>query len=342
MSDGQPGTTLPPPLIELLPGPGGDGTTGNVYAVAPRPRARPLYGRAFVLFALTFLCATTLGPVMYQISRTDMARTLVDKDYSTLLTPSVVAGVWGNPALLRIGLAFSIPALLILFCHEMGHFIACRIYRIPCTPPFFLPSPFNFGTFGAFIRIKAPIQSKRQLFDVGIAGPIAGFVALIPCLSYGIAQSQVSRAIPPDGSLLLLGRSLAIELAVRLFHGPLPPGTTLNLHPVALAAWLGLFATALNLLPLGQLDGGHILYAATGAFQRRLALPFWLALALLGYLWPGWLLWCVIVLVIGLRHPPVYDEATPLDPKRRALAWVALALFALSFMPVPIQYVTVP
>ena len=138
-------------------------------------------------------------------------------------------------------------------------------------------------------------------------------------------------------TLLLPGRCLAIQLAAWLFHGRLAPGTILNLHPVALAAWLGLFATSLNLLPLGQLDGGHILYAATGRLQRRLALPFWLALALLGSYWPGWLLWCVIVLVIGLRHPPVYDEASPLDPKRRALAWVALVLFVLSFMPVPLR-----
>ena len=292
-----------------------------------------------MLFALTFLCTTTLSPVMVLMSRTDVTTTL-----DPFLTPTVVTAVWRSPELLRMGLAFSIPALLILLCHEMGHYIACRIYGIPCTPPFFLPVPVNFGTFGAFIRIKAPIGSKRELFDVGIAGPLAGFVALIPFLLYGVARS---RPVPMSAgghgmTLLLPGRSLAIEVAARLFHGPLPPGTILNLHPTALAAWLGLFATALNLLPLGQLDGGHILYAVTGALQRRLALPFWLALALLGYLWPGWLLWCVIVLVIGLRHPPVYDESTPLDPKRRALAWAALLMFALSFMPVPIQYVTVP
>ncbi len=187
--------------------------------------------------------------------------------------------------------------------------------------------PINFGTFGAFIRIKAPIQSKRQLFDVGVAGPIAGFVALIPFLLYGIAQSRPVPGTTGTGAmdLLLPGHCLAIQLATRLFHGRLAAGTVLNLHPAAFAAWLGLFATSLNLLPLGQLDGGHILYAATGRLQRRLALPFWLALALLGFYWPGWLLWCVIVLVIGLRHPPVYDESLPLDRKRQALAWVALA-----------------
>jgi membrane-associated protease RseP (regulator of RpoE activity) len=142
-------------------------------------------------------------------------------------------------------------------------------------------------------------------------------------------------------AILKLGHCLAIELVTRLFHGPLAPGTILNLHPTAIAAWLGLFATALNLLPLGQLDGGHILYAALGRAQRRVALPLWLGLALLGYLWPGWLLWCLIVLVIGLFHPPVYDESEPLDGKRRALAWVALVLFVLCFIPVPLSPVVV-
>jgi membrane-associated protease RseP (regulator of RpoE activity) len=270
-----------------------------------------------------------------------MSWTDVTTSLPPFLTPGVVAGVWRDPELLRIGLSFSIPALFILLCHELGHYIACRIYGIPCTPPFFLPVPINFGTFGAFIRIKAAIQSKRQLFDVGVAGPIAGFVALIPFLLYGIAHSRPVPGSTGTGAmdLLLPGHCLAIQLATRLFHGPLPAGTILNLHPTALAAWLGLFATSLNLLPLGQLDGGHILYAAAGRLQRRLALPFWLALALLGFYWQGWLLWCVIVLVIGLRHPPVHDENLPLDRKRQALAWVALAIFVLSFMPVPIDYV---
>ncbi len=270
---------------------------------------------------------------MYELSRTDF-----NSQFDILLTPRLIAAVWTHPAMLSIGLAFSLSALLILLCHEMGHYAACRFYGIPCTPPFFLPVPFNFGTFGAFIRIKAPIHSKRQLFDIGIAGPLAGFVALVPFLLYGIAKSQPA-PLPGThgGSLLYLGHCLAIELATWLFHGRLAKGMVLNLHPVAIAAWLGLFATSLNLIPLGQLDGGHILYAATGRLQRRLALPLWLGLGLLGFYWPGWWLWCVIVLVIGLFHPPVYDESIPLDPKRRALALLALLLFLLCFIPVPIR-----
>jgi membrane-associated protease RseP (regulator of RpoE activity) len=312
--------------------------SGNVYAPAIRKPERSRYGLALLLFGLTGLCTTTLSPIMVQLGRTDMMAS-----FPPFLLPGVVLQVWRSPELLRMGLAFSITALTILFAHEMGHYVACRLYRLPCTLPYFLPVPINFGTFGAFIKIKAPISSKRQLFDVGIAGPIAGFVTLIPFLLYGIAHSHPAALHPAaslsaaNGEILLPGRCLAIELATWLFHGRLGTGMVLNLHPVAYGAWLGLLATAINLLPLGQLDGGHILYAATGRLQRRLAFPLWLVLAVMGYYWRGWLLWCVIVLVIGLYHPPVYDESTPLDPKRRVLAWLALLMFVLSFMPVPIR-----
>ena len=317
------------PLIELIPSPQGE--PGVYTPVLPRPD-RPRWGRALLLFALTFLTMTTLGPVMVLWSRSDVTTGL----YPVLL-PSVIQGVWSDPAMIRMGIAFSIPALTILLCHELGHYVACRLYRIPATLPYFLPFPLTVGTFGAFIRIKAPIRSKRQLFDVGIAGPIAGFVALLPFLFYGIAKSTPGAPAHAAGTLMLPGHCLAIELVSRLYHGPLAPGMLLNLHPTALAAWLGLLATAINLLPLGQLDGGHILYAATGRFQRRVAIPAWLVLAGLGLYWPGWWLWCVIVLVIGFFHPPVQDEDVPLNAGRRALAWLALAMLILCFMPVPLS-----
>lgn len=334
--DGRPGPVSVYPVIDLIPSaPAGEGPGGGIYARAVRPAPRfpwmDRYGRALLCFALTFLTTTTLGPAMWAASR--------DASALTWLTPRLIAAVWTHPDVLATGLAFSLPALAILLCHEMGHYVTCRIYGIPCTPPYFLPTPLTFGTFGAFIRIKAPIYSKRQLFDVGIAGPLAGFVALVPFLLYGIAKSQPARLAAPAGGegIVYLGHCLAIELVSRAFHGPLTPGMVLNLHPVAMAAWLGLFATSLNLIPLGQLDGGHILYAALGRLQRRLALPLWLGLALLGFHWPGWLLWCVIVLVIGLFHPPVSDESLPLDGKRRALAVVALLLFVLCFIPMPLR-----
>jgi membrane-associated protease RseP (regulator of RpoE activity) len=313
--------------------------------VRPAP-PRPRYLRAALLFLLTFFCATTLGPAMVLWGRTDVTTDLVP-----FLLPGVIRAVWSHPALLKMGLSFSLPALAILLAHELGHYLTCRRYRLPSTLPYFIPVPLNFGTFGAFIRIRAPIRGKRELFDVGVAGPIAGFVALVPFLLYGVARSEVA-PMPPDlggealaagaASLFVPGRCLAIELAARLFHGPLAPGETLVLHPVAWGAWLGLFATALNLIPLGQLDGGHILYAATGRLQRFLALPLWLALAVAGYWWPGWWLWCGLVFLFGLKHPPVADEAAPLDFRRKALALVALALLVLSFMPVPLAIRGVP
>ena len=325
-----------PPLIELVPAPGGGWAVDPRWAPPRPPRRR--WWLAALLFAASVFTTTTLGAVWLLWTRTDVVTAEVP-----LLIPATVAAVWSDPALLALGFSFSLPVLFILLCHELGHYLACRRYRLPATPPFFLPAPLGLGTFGAFIRIRAPIQGKRELFDVGIWGPLAGFAALVPFLLAGIARSHPSPldAVPPEvagGSLLLPGDCLAVRLAARWFHGPLPDGTVLDLHPFALAAWFGLLATAINLLPLGQLDGGHILYAVTGRLQRRLALPLWLALGLAGLMvWSGWLLWSVIVLFMGLYHPPLRDETTPLGTGRRLLALLALAIFVLSFMPVPVQ-----
>jgi membrane-associated protease RseP (regulator of RpoE activity) len=306
----------------------------------PAP-ARPRWLLASVLLVLTFLTTTTMGAVWMLYTSTRVMTEL-----QLFMLPETVRQVWTDPALLRLGLAFSVPSLLILMCHEMGHYFACRRYRLPATLPYFLPLPLGIGTLGAFIRIRAAIRTKRELFDVGVAGPIAGFVALVPFLVTGVAWSEpvALATLPPEigGLLLVPGRSLALEGLTALFHGPVGPDQVLQLHPFAFAGWLGLLATSLNLIPLGQLDGGHILYAALGRTQRRLALPLWLALlAVAVFVWPGWGLWCVITLVMGLQHPPVRDELEPLDPPRRRLAWVALAIFALSFMPVPIGEVLI-
>ncbi|HVT58765.1 MAG TPA: site-2 protease family protein [Thermoanaerobaculia bacterium] len=323
---------LPPPLLPAAAPasrPPRILTLGWVRSAAPALPPRPRYGLALLLFGLTFFCTTTLGPVLCAWSRNGLPPDLVP-----LLTPDLVARVWGDSALLRLGLSFSLPVLAILLIHEMGHYIACRHYRLPSTLPYFLPLPAVLGTLGAFIRIRVPMRSKRELFDVGIAGPLAGFAALLPFLLIGIAKSQPAPLrLEPGASLLVPGQCLAMELATRYFHGRLAEGMVLHLHPFALAAWFGLLATAINLLPLGQLDGGHILYAVAGRWQRRLALPLWVALALAGVLWGGWVLWCVIVFMMGLYHPPVVDETIPLDPRRRALAGVALLILALSFVP---------
>ena len=296
------------------------------------------------LFAAVFFTATTMGVDWVLAARTDVVSPIPQVPYAgAVLTPRVVRMVWSDPALLRVGLTFSLPVLLILLCHELGHYFFCRRYRIDSTPPFFLPAPAAIGTFGAFIRIRAPIRDKRQLFDIGIAGPIAGFVVLLPFLVYGIARSvptPIALATPNERALMLQlpGSSLLTELVTRLVHGPLPPNTVLNPHPFVLAAWVGLFATSLNLLPLSQLDGGHILYAVFGRRQWKLALPLWLLLVAAGFLFPGWWLWALIVMLIGLRHPPVADEETPLGGGRIALALVALLMLVLCFMPVPLVW----
>jgi hypothetical protein len=331
----------PPALaVELLPP-----LTGAAPPPAPSPVAKPAtarWGLAAALFVLTFLTTTTLGAVWVVSTRTDLS-TFLDP----VLSPSTILGVWHDPAMLRLGLSFSLPLLFILLCHELGHFLACRHYRIPATPPFFLPAPIALGTLGAFIRIKAPIRGRRELFDVGVAGPLAGFVALLPFLVLGVAWSTVGlvREVPLEQAnmaLFLPGRSLAVTLVSWLVHGPLPAAATLDYHPFALAAWFGLLATSLNLLPIGQLDGGHILYAANSELHRRLGVPVLLTLAAVAFVWPGWLLWGGLVLLLsGLRHPPVRDAAEPLDPVRRRLAWVALLLLVLSFMPVPLRQVPV-
>lgn len=337
MSSERPAPAFPREVELLLP-------AVELAAPPPPAPARPRWALALLLFVLTFLCTTTLGAGWYLFTRTD-----VQTDLVPILWPDTVARVWGDPALLALGLSFSLPVLIILLAHELGHYVACRRYRLAATLPYFLPSPIGIGTFGAFIRIRSPIRGKRELFDVGVAGPIAGFVALLPFLLYGVARSRAAAieplADPPPGALvsilLVPGKCLALELATRLFHGPLGPGMVLDLHPFALAAWFGLLATAINLLPLSQLDGGHILYAAVGRAQRRLALPLWLALAVAGIAWPGWWLWSVIVLLMGIRHPPLRDELTPLGRGRTWLALLALALLVLSFMPVPLREVIV-
>ncbi len=310
---------------------------------APRRPGPVSWVIAAISFVLTLFTTTTLGAGWYLSTRTD-----VTTDLLPWLGLETIGRVWSDAALLRVGLSFSLPLLFILLCHELGHYLACRYYRVPATPPYFLPVPIGLGTFGAFIRIKAPIRDKKQLFDIGAGGPIAGFLALLPFLLYGIAHSTratlyvVEDPATSPLSLFVPGKSLAMELATRIFHGGLGPAETLDFHPFALAAWVGLLATALNLIPLGQLDGGHILYSVAGRRQRMVAIPLWLGLATAGILfWRGWIFWCVIVLLMGLRHPPVMNEREPLDRRRLLLALAILVLFVLSFMPVPISIVGV-
>jgi membrane-associated protease RseP (regulator of RpoE activity) len=323
-------------------------------APLPPADARPNWALALGLFVATFFTMTTMGVDWVLSARTDVISPLPqyalpvpfvgDVPMGNLLSPATVRMVWTTPALLRVGLAFSLPVMLILLCHELGHYLFCRRYRIPATLPYFIPGPFAFGTFGAFIRIRGAIPDRRRLFDVGIAGPIAGFVALVPFLIYGVAHSEPVRVTlaPLEATHVTLqvpGMSILSFAVTALLHGTGHPGTVLNPHPFLLAAWVGLLATSLNLIPLSQLDGGHILYAAVGRLQWKLAWPLWFLFVAVVWIFPGWALWAIIVWRIGLFHPPVADEATPLGPGRRALAVVALVMLIITFMPVPIVQV---
>ncbi len=233
------------------------------------------------------------------------------------------------------GLSFSLPLLTILLAHELGHYLECRRRHVGATLPYFLPSPSLFGTFGAFIRIRSPIYSREGLFDIGIGGPLAGFLTLIPFLIIGVALSQVTPGSFPTDSILF-ATPLALRIA-EVFRFPGLPPAQILLHPMAMAAWAGLFATALNLLPIGQLDGGHILYAiGSEHWHRRIGIAFVVALMLSGFLYWPWWIWGLVMFFFGRRHPLIYDN-TRLSPGRLVLSVAVLLIFILSVTIVPVR-----
>ena len=248
-----------------------------------------------------------------------------------------------NPMLILQGVPFALALMLILLSHESGHYFACRYHGINCTLPYLIPAPHflnMFGTFGALIRIKSPFLNRRQLFDVGIAGPVAGFIVTLPVLVAGILLSNQTAVSPPEsGYILLFGEPLLFKLVSAVFfeHSP----ELINLHPLGWAAWIGMLATSLNLLPAGQLDGGHILYALFGAKYHKYASAATASgLLLLGiWSWPvlAYLLFGILLLVMKLRHPPTVFDSYPLDSRRKYLGWAAAVMFLLTFLPVPIQ-----
>ncbi len=235
------------------------------------------------------------------------------------------------------GLTYSIPVMAILLTHEMGHFLTARRYNMVATPPYFIPAPTLIGTFGAFIKIKSPFFGKRDLFDVGIAGPIAGFVVAVPVLVVGMMLSRVVHVPPESIEFISFGEPLLFKLIEPLIFPALPEGAHILLHPVAFAGWIGMLVTSLNLLPVGQLDGGHIAYAVFG--KRAHLLSYGLIAVLLGsaFFYEGWLVWVILLLILGLRHPPIPYDYIPLDKTRKRLAWLALVIFILSFMPIPVN-----
>lgn len=301
-----------------------------VVRVPPAPKFQHNYRLHLILFGLTFFTTTYREAVLYPLD---------------VLFAWWQTGVWHNalapfawPYLVD-GLWFSLPLLTILSAHEFGHYIACRIHNVDATLPYYLPAPISLtGTFGAVIRIREPFPSKAALFDIGVAGPIAGFVALLPFLFWGMHLSQVA---PIQADAIWFGEPLLWKAVSRLYFGVLPPGLDVYLHPVGLAAWIGMLMTALNLLPFGQLDGGHIMYAALGRWAHWCSGITLAIVVLLAYRTPSWYvtagLMVVMAFMFGFKHPRIYDEHMPLDRRRQMFAISALVIFVLCFMPVPIS-----
>jgi NADH:ubiquinone oxidoreductase subunit 6 (subunit J) len=289
---------------------------------APPPERRLKYG---LLLLATLLTTTVAGALHYSAYRVDFG------------TSAVALPAWQVYA---SGLWYSLSILGILGAHEMGHYVACRYYGVDASLPYFLPAPVLTGTLGAFIRIRQPIATKRELFDIGIAGPIAGFVVAVPVLVVGLLLSNVIR-VPPNLQGLELGEPLLFRVVAWLCLGSPPDGYSINLHPMAFAAWFGLLATALNLFPIGQLDGGHISYAVLGRRSTTLTYAMVGCLLALSFVSSSWIVWTVLTVgmlfVFGARHPRTIDEDIPLDRGRLWLAAFALLMFVLCFTPTPIE-----
>jgi membrane-associated protease RseP (regulator of RpoE activity) len=260
---------------------------------------------------------------------------------------TLLAGSFYEGGGLLSGVPFAFTLLLILGTHEFGHYFVARYHRAAVTLPYFIPFPslpgmLSLGTMGAVIQLRSPIRDRKQLFDIGVAGPLAGLVVAIPLLILGLSQSPVQPP-PANGMYLQEGNSLLYLGLKYLVHGKILPanGLDVSINSMAYAAWIGLFITCLNLLPMGQLDGGHVAYALFGRRAWILARVTAVALFALAFLgWQGWFLWVILPLIFGLRHPPPLNDHTPLDPQRKVLGVAMIVIFLLVFIPIPFAIVS--
>lgn len=299
----------------------------EVFVVHPPRRRTWLY---LLFFLLTVVTTLVMGARMAFNFQHDLAPF---SDGPLSIFP--IFWALGHPSHLWLGIPFSFTLMAILFAHEMGHYLYCRHYGVHATLPLFIPFPSLIGTLGAFIRIKSPIRSRSALFDIGIAGPIAGFVLACAALFVGLSLSKPLTA--PAVMDVEIGYPLIFRLANQLLHGAATTSLkTLNLHPIAMAAWVGMLATSLNLLPGGQLDGGHIIFAVMPTWHRKISIITMLILIPLAYRWVGWAVWAVMVGITGLRHPaiPQYPDITR---GRRWMALLALLMLVAAFIVAPIR-----
>jgi membrane-associated protease RseP (regulator of RpoE activity) len=260
---------------------------------------------------------------------------------STLTVGALQTGVdlLKEPEKIYKGLPFAVSLMLILLSHELSHYFASKKHRVQATLPYFIPAPTIIGTFGAFIRMKSPILTRESLIDIGASGPIVGFIVSLIATIIGLHLSEVVPASQAKGALNL-GDSLLFSSLCSIIIGVTPSDYDIFLHPVAFAGWIGLFVTSINLIPVGQLDGGHIAYALLGEKHVRLSIFLIVIMFLLGLiLWEGWALWAVLLTILGVRHPPVLYREALLDRKRRFAGWAAGLILVLTFIPVPFQIV---
>lgn len=304
---------------------------GVVWMSRPRPKkfVHP-YGRHLLFFGLTFFTTsfTVALHYMWEWLFGGFGVAVPGGPFALFTWSTFVSGLW-----------YSVPLLIILSAHEFGHYFACRYHNVDATLPYYIPAPVPMtGTFGAVIRIKEPFPSKEALFDIGVAGPIAGFITLLPFLYFGIRMSDVTILTAQPGSIFL-GEPLLWKALARWHFGVLQPGLDVTAHPMAFAAWWGMLATSLNLLPFGQLDGGHIMYASLGRRATLLSMLTLGGVVLLALRSPSWyftgFLMVLMAVMFGFRHPPIFDEDRPLDGRRTAVALFALVMFVLCFTPVP-------
>jgi membrane-associated protease RseP (regulator of RpoE activity) len=293
-----------------------------------------------LLFLLTVGSTTTFGILNYVSFNADSG---IDQVLAHA-PQTIVAGLRAILATYWVhGFAYSAAILGILGAHEMGHYVACVYHDVDATLPFFLPSPFLTGTFGAVIRIRERFPDRKALFDIGVAGPIAGFVVLIPVLFLGLHASRLVPIPKPSPGLEIwyFGEPLIYKAVRWLTFGPLPAGYDVNWHPVTFAAWFGMLATGFNLLPFGQFDGGHLTYATLGQRARFFSIATLVVAIGMSFISANWILLAVIMVAmiyfVGLRHPPVLVESEPLGTARIVVAVLVVAIFVVCFMPIPIQ-----
>ncbi len=256
----------------------------------------------------------------------------------TLFAGAVLEGVipWQNPEKIYLGLPFSLTLLLILLTHELSHYFMSRKHNVSATLPYFIPAPTIIGTLGAVIKMRPPIFDRRSLIDIGASGPIGGFIIAVIAVIIGLHYSEVRLAQGLQEGLHL-GSSIMFNFLSKIVLNIEPDKHDVLLHPVAFAGWVGLLVTSINLLPIGQLDGGHITYAIFGEKHQWISKGMIPILIVMGFIYWPWIILAFLMIVIGYRHPPVVYPEIPLDRKGRLIGWASFIIFILTFTPMPVR-----